>query len=177
MLDNKELTDIISALGCGMDDQYDPGRLRYGKVILLTDADSDGHHIATLLLTFFYRHVPGLLRRRPRLPRLPAALQDHLGQGDLLGVRRRRAATGSWPSSPRTPSPTSPGSRAWARCPRSSSSRRPSTPTRRRLLRVVVPDDDRPYTDRTVSDLMGKEPEARFKFIMEEAYTAKDIDI
>ena len=60
VLDNKELTDLISALGCGMDDQYDPGRLRYGKVILLTDADSDGHHIATLLLTFFYRHVPGL---------------------------------------------------------------------------------------------------------------------
>ena len=50
-------------------------------------------------------------------------------------------------------------------------------PYRRRLLRVVIPDDDRPYTDRTVSDLMGKEPEARFKFIMEEAYTAKDIDI
>ena len=61
MLDNKELTDIVSALGCGMDDQYDPARLRYGKVILLTDADSDGHHIATLLLTFFYRHLPGLL--------------------------------------------------------------------------------------------------------------------
>ncbi len=60
VLDNKELTDIVSALGCGMDDQYDPGRLRYGKVILLTDADSDGHHIATLFLTFFYRHVPGL---------------------------------------------------------------------------------------------------------------------
>ena len=60
VLDNKELTDIVSALGCGMDDQYDPARLRYGKVILLTDADSDGHHIATLLLTFFYRHVPGL---------------------------------------------------------------------------------------------------------------------
>ncbi|MDR3637503.1 MAG: DNA topoisomerase IV subunit B, partial [Isosphaeraceae bacterium] len=60
VLDNKELTDIISALGCGMDDQFDSGRLRYGKVILLTDADSDGHHIATLLLTFFYRHVPAL---------------------------------------------------------------------------------------------------------------------
>ena len=50
-------------------------------------------------------------------------------------------------------------------------------PARRRLLRVVVPDDDRPYTESTVSDLMGKEPEARFKFIMAEAYTAKDIDI
>ena len=90
VLDNKELTDIVSALGCGMDDQYDPARLRYGKVILLTDADSDGHHIATLLLTFFYRHVPGPVRRRPDLPGLPAALQDRLGQGDLLGLRRRR---------------------------------------------------------------------------------------
>ncbi|MDE2507777.1 MAG: DNA topoisomerase IV subunit B, partial [Planctomycetota bacterium] len=56
VLENKELTDIMSALGCGMNDQYDAARLRYGKVILLTDADSDGHHIATLLLTFFYRH-------------------------------------------------------------------------------------------------------------------------
>jgi DNA gyrase subunit B/topoisomerase-4 subunit B len=45
------------------------------------------------------------------------------------------------------------------------------------LLRVVVPDDDRPYTERTVADLMGKEPEARFRFIMTEAYTAKDIDV
>ncbi len=61
VLDNKELTDIVSALGCGMDDQYDASRLRYGKVILLTDADSDGHHIATLLMTFFYRHLPTLL--------------------------------------------------------------------------------------------------------------------
>jgi DNA gyrase/topoisomerase IV subunit B len=50
-------------------------------------------------------------------------------------------------------------------------------PTRRRLLRVVVPEDDRAYTEKTVTDLMGKEPESRFKFIMDEAYTAKDIDI
>jgi DNA gyrase subunit B len=50
-------------------------------------------------------------------------------------------------------------------------------PDTRRLLRVVVPADDRPYTEPTDSDLMRKEPEARFKFIMEEAYTAKDIDI
>ena len=177
VLDNKELTDIVSALGCGMDDQYDPARLRYGKVILLTDADSDGHHIATLLLTFFYRHLPGLLRRRPGLPRLPAALQDHLGQGDLLGGRRRHPRPHPRPSSPRTPSRTSPASRAWARCPRQLLFETTLDPARRRLLRVIVPDDDRPYTERTVSDLMGKEPEARFKFIMAEAYTAKDIDI
>ena len=50
-------------------------------------------------------------------------------------------------------------------------------PTKRRLLRVVVPDEDRPYTESTVTELMGKDPEARFRFIMAEAYTAKDIDI
>jgi DNA gyrase/topoisomerase IV subunit B len=50
-------------------------------------------------------------------------------------------------------------------------------PSRRRLLRVNIPEDDRAYTERTVADLMGKEPESRFKFIMDEAYTAKDIDI
>jgi DNA gyrase subunit B len=50
-------------------------------------------------------------------------------------------------------------------------------PARRRLLRVLVPDDDRAYTEHTIVGLMGKEPEERFKFIMAEAYTAKDIDI
>src|SRR5262249_14382828 len=58
--ENKDLPEIVSPLACVLDDQYAPPRLRYGKIILLTDADSDGHHIATLLLTFFYRHVPGL---------------------------------------------------------------------------------------------------------------------
>ena len=85
VLDNKELTDIISALGCGMDDQYDPGRLRYGKVILLTDADSDGHHIATLLAHLLLPSCPGPFHRRAHLPGLPAALQDLLGQGNLSG--------------------------------------------------------------------------------------------
>src|SRR6202012_2860187 len=59
---NKELQDIVSALGCGIGDDCEESRLRYGRIFLLMDADSDGHHIATLLLTFFYRHMPGLIR-------------------------------------------------------------------------------------------------------------------
>ena len=177
VLDNKELTDIISALGCGMDDQYDPGRLRYGKVILLTDADSDGHHIATLLLTFFYRHVPGLFADGRIYLACPPLYKIAWGKETLLGLRRRRARPHPRQAAQERQAEHHPVQGPGRDAARTCCSKRRSTRRRRRLLRVVVPDDDRPYTDRTVSDLMGKEPEARFKFIMEEAYTAKDIDI
>ena len=99
VLDNKELTDIVSALGCGMDDQYDPARLRYGKVILLTDADSDGHHIATLLLTFFYRHVPGLFNDGRVFLACPPLYKISLGQGNALGLRRQGERPGAFETS------------------------------------------------------------------------------
>ena len=67
----------------------DRRRLRYGRVIILADADSDGHHIATLLLTFIYRHMPQLIRDGKRLPRAAAALSHRRRQGDALGARRR----------------------------------------------------------------------------------------
>ena len=61
VLANKELQDIVSALGCGIGADFDDRKLRYHKIFLLMDADSDGHHIATLLLTFFYRHLQPLI--------------------------------------------------------------------------------------------------------------------
>src|SRR6185369_9621772 len=62
VLANKELADIVSALGCGAGKEIDVKKLRYHKICLLMDADSDGNHICTLLLTFFYRHLPQLIR-------------------------------------------------------------------------------------------------------------------
>src|SRR3970282_2552816 len=61
VLENKELADLVTALGCGLGKGFDLSRLRYDRVIILADADSDGHHIATLLLTFLYRHLPQLI--------------------------------------------------------------------------------------------------------------------
>src|SRR5213596_1674465 len=61
VLENKELSDLVTALGCGVGKNFDLARMRYGKVIILADADSDGNHIATLLLTFIYRHLQQLL--------------------------------------------------------------------------------------------------------------------
>jgi DNA gyrase subunit B/topoisomerase-4 subunit B len=176
VLDNKELTDIVSALGCGMDDQFDPGRLRYGKVILLTDADSDGHHIATLLLTFFYRHVPGLFTDGRIYLACPPLYKITWGQETHWALDDAHR-DGILAKLPKNAKPTLTRFKGLGEMPARLLFETTLDPTRRRLLRVVVPDDDRPYTERTVSDLMGKEPEARFKFIMEEAYTAKDIDI
>src|SRR5687768_13991900 len=61
VLENKELTDLVTALGCGLGKNFDLARLRYGRIIILADADSDGNHIATLLLTFIYRHMLPLI--------------------------------------------------------------------------------------------------------------------
>jgi DNA gyrase/topoisomerase IV subunit B len=176
VLDNKELTDLISALGCGMDDQYDPARLRYGKIILLTDADSDGHHIATLLLTFFYRHLPGLFDEGriflacPPLYKVTHGKETYWAADDAS--RDKILA-----SLPKNAKPNITRFKGLGEMPANLLYETTLDPRKRRLLRVMVPDDDRPYADRTVSELMGKDAEARFKFIMAEAYTAKDIDI
>ena len=176
VLDNKELTDIVSAMGCGMDDQYDPARLRYGKIILLTDADSDGHHIATLLLTFLYRHLPALLEEGRVYLACPPLYKITHGQETQWAAddasRDRILAR-----LPKNAKPNITRFKGLGEMPAKLLYETTLDPARRRLLRVIVPDDDRPYTESTVSDLMGKEPEARFKFIMAEAYTAKDIDI
>ena len=90
VLANKELQDVVSALGCGVGADFKIERLRYHKIILLMDADSDGHHIATLLLTFFYRHLQPLIAggfvyiAQPPLFRVDYGKETHwaLDEGD-----------------------------------------------------------------------------------------------
>jgi DNA gyrase subunit B len=176
VLENKELTDIVSALGCGMDDQYDISRLRYGKIILLTDADSDGHHIATLLLTFFYRHLPGLFEDGriylacPPLYKITHGQETHWAADD---AQRDKIIA----KLPKNAKPNITRFKGLGEMPAQLLYQTTLDPAKRRLLRVGVPEDDRPYTERTVTDLMGKEPDARFQFIMAEAYSVKDIDV
>src|SRR5688500_20327841 len=83
VLSNKELVDLVSALGCGFGAEFDITKLRYHRIFLLMAADRDGHHIATLLLTFFYRHLPELIRggfvyiAQPPLYRIDIGKESH----------------------------------------------------------------------------------------------------
>ena len=81
VLENKELSDLVTALGCGLGKHFDLTRLRYDRIIILADADADGNHIATLLLTFLYRYLPKLISNgrvylgQPPLYRIDAGKQ------------------------------------------------------------------------------------------------------
>ena len=99
MLKNEEIQALVQAIGAGLGDEFDSARIRYHKVILMTDADVDGSHIRTLLMTFFYRQLPDLMKRArrhrataavPRRPRQGAPLpQGRSGAAGLRGSARR----------------------------------------------------------------------------------------
>jgi DNA gyrase subunit B/topoisomerase-4 subunit B len=175
VLENKELADLVTALGCGLGKNFDLSRLRYGRIIILADADSDGHHIATLLLTFIYRHLPQLitggkvfLAQRP-LYRIDMGKETFWALDDahrdrllkLHGNGRSNAEItrfkGLGEMMPKV---------LWETT---------LNPRTRRLLRVEIADQI--VTDRIINELMGKDASARFRFIMERAEDAQELDV
>jgi DNA gyrase subunit B/topoisomerase-4 subunit B len=177
LLANKELQDIVSALGCGMGEELDLGKLRYDKIFLLMDADADGHHIATLLLTFFYRHMRKLIDAghvyiaQPPLYRIDLGKQTFWALDDEHRDRllHQNAKSNSKPSITRF---------------KGLGEMNPDTlkmttldPKSRQSLRVTVKASEQLLTDRTISELMGKDVAARFKMITENAAEIGDLDV
>ncbi len=179
VLDNKELSDIVDALGCGLGDALDTAKLRYGKVILLMDADADGLHIATLLLTFFYRYLKPLIEgghvyiAQPPLFRVDALKETHWA---LDEADRERIIARIHKKNPRATVETTRFKGLGEMMP-ATLHETTLDPERRRLLRVTIPDDARVITEMTISDLMGKDAAPRFQFIMESAATVDDLDV
>jgi DNA gyrase subunit B/topoisomerase-4 subunit B len=175
VLENKELSDLVTALGCGIGKNFDLSRLRYGRIIILADADSDGHHIATLLLTFMYRHMPGLITSgraflaQPPLYRIDIAKETYWALDDAHRDRLLKQH-GNGRSHPEITRFKGLGEMMpkvlWETT---------LNPRTRRLLRVDI--SDQIVTDRVINELMGKDPSARFRFIMERAEEAVELDV
>ncbi|MFT7631324.1 MAG: DNA gyrase/topoisomerase IV subunit B, partial [Mariniblastus sp.] len=149
--------------------------LRYEKVILLADADSDGHHITTLLLTFFYRHMPQLISDGRLFIALPPLFRIDIGktthwaadEDDRIRILAEHADGRSKPDITRFKGLGEMMPKVlWETT---------LNPQSRRLLKVEV--DDHLETDRVISDLMGRDASARFRFIMDRAETASEIDV
>jgi DNA gyrase subunit B len=175
VLENKELSDLVTALGCGLGKNFDIARLRYGKIIILADADSDGHHIATLLLTFIYRHMPQLMTSGHVFLAQPPLYRIDIGKDTFWALDdahkdRILKAHGNGRATPEMTRFKGLGEMMprvlWDTT---------LNPRTRRLLRVQIADQIE--TDRIINELMGKDPSARFRFIMDRAEDAVELDV
>ncbi len=176
ILENAEIKAMITAFGTGIHDNFNIDKLRYNKIIIMTDADVDGAHIATLLLTFFYRFMPDLIKEghvylaQPPLYKLEknkkvwyaysneelASIINEVGRDSNNKVQRYKGlgemdAEQLWDTT--------------------------MDPEKRILLRVSMDEDDESEIDITFNTLMGDKVEPRRKFIEENARFVKNLDI
>ena len=174
VLANKELSNIVTALGCGLGGDFTSARLRYHRVILMMDADTDGAHIATLLLTFLYRHMPDLITEghvflaQPPLYKIVAGKKVHWALDDA--DRDRFLATLSDRARPEITR-----FKGLGEMPAKTLFHTTLDPKNRRLLQVTIPDAE--LADRTITDLLGDDPSARYRFIMERAREVEVLDV
>ncbi|MSO97629.1 MAG: DNA topoisomerase IV subunit B [Rhodospirillaceae bacterium] len=181
---NQELQDLIEAMGCGIRDKFDESKLRYEKIIIMTDADVDGAHIASLLMTFFYREMPKLIEKGhlylalPPLYRLTQKgtsiyARDDADKDRLMKTKfdaRAKVEVSRF--------------KGLGEMPPQQLKETTMDPSKRVLLRVFIPDAMNPKeradakaTAKLVEQLMGRKPEERFKFIQERALFAGELDI
>ena len=173
MLSVVEIRAIITAVGAGIDEDFDPARLRYSKVILMTDADVDGSHIRTLLLTFFFRHMQRLINEKhlfiaqPPLFRIKTNKEEHWIYSDqerekvMAGIKERKVEVQRYKGLGEMNS-----EQLW------DTTMNPATRT---LLEVSI--EDGVKADRVFQDLMGDDVGPRKAFIQANAKFVKNLDV
>jgi DNA gyrase subunit B len=175
VLKNQELSNIIEALGCGVGGTLDLKKLRYGKVILLMDADSDGHHIAVLALTFFYRFMPDLILDGRVFLAVPPLFRVDIGQ-KTFWVEDEVALSSLMDRFPRS-SPQVTRFKGLGEMPPKTLGETAMNPETRRLLRVQITEEDADETEVTIQALMGRDPTARYEILQDMMALAQPKDI
>src|ERR1700689_1636622 len=171
---NQQLADLIQALGCGSGASYRDEDLRYEKVIVMTDADVDGAHIASLLITFFYRQMPQLIDRGHLYLAVPPLYR--LSHGGKIFYARNEKHRDEILKKEFHANAKVEISRFKGLGEMMAAQLKETTmdPKKRMLLRVVLVADDRKDTADSVERLMGTKAEARFDFIQERAEFASE---
>jgi topoisomerase-4 subunit B len=171
---NQQLADLVQALGCGTGAHYRDADLRYGRVIIMTDADVDGAHIASLLITFFYRQMRELIDNGhlylavPPLYRLSHGGKNFYARNDKHKdeILKKEFHANAKVEVSRF--------KGLGEMMAAQLKETTMDPRKRTLLRVVLVADDRKETEKSVERLMGTKPEARFDFIQERAEFAAE---
>jgi topoisomerase-4 subunit B len=174
---NQQLADLIQALGCGTRSKYREEDLRYERVIVMTDADVDGAHIASLLITFFYQEMPELVRGGhlflavPPLYKITQGAKSAYARDD---VHRQELMETEFKSKTKVEISRFKGLGEMLPAQLKETT---MDPRKRTLLRVLIDEVDFEGTRTAVDDLMGTKPEARFRFIQDRAAFAENLDI
>jgi topoisomerase IV subunit B len=171
---NQQLADLVQALGAGTGTHYREEDLRYEKVIIMTDADVDGAHIASLLITFFYRQMPRLIEGGHLYLAVPPLYRlSHGGKNIYARDDKHKAEILKKEFHANAKVEVS-RFKGLGEMMAAQLKETTMDPKKRTLLRVNVVEDQRKATDRSVERLMGNKPEARFEFIQERAEFAKE---
>ncbi len=172
LLANQELSDLIEALGCGTRSTFDEEKLRYERVVIMTDADVDGAHIASLLMTFFFRELPGLVRSGHLYLAVPPLYRLSQG-GKVLFARddahREVLLADEFDGRGKVEISRFKG---LGEMPPGQLRETTMAPGKRVLLQVTLPDEAGDGLDdpgRLVEALMGRKPELRLAFIQDRA--------
>ena len=174
---NKELNDLIQALGCGTGESYREDRLRYERVIIMTDADVDGAHIASLLMTFFFRLMPDLVRgghlflAQPPLYRLTHGARTVYARDD---ADRERLLASEFKANAKVEVSRFKG---LGEMPPAQLKTTTMAVASRILLRIDIDEEEERPTARRVDELMGRDPEKRMRFIQDHAALVQDRDL
>jgi len=171
---NQQLADLAQALGCGTGAHYRDEDLRYGRVIIMTDADVDGAHIASLLITFFYREMRGLIDNGHLYLAVPPLYRlSHGGKNFYARDEKHRDEILKKEFHANAKVEVS-RFKGLGEMMAAQLKETTMDPKRRMLLRVVLVADAREATADSVERLMGTKPEARFAFIQERAEFAQE---
>ena len=174
VLENQEIKDLIETLGTGISTNFDIRRLRYDRIILMMDADSDGYHISTLLLTFFFRHMRDLITSgklylaQPPLYRIQVGAQTIYAQDDI----EKEEVLASLPANRK---PEIFRFKGLGEMNAQQLKETTLDPKTRTLLSVGI--DSLVEADQTFQQLLGKDASERYRIIMSEANLVDDLDL